>query len=177
MKEPISYKYLKISMLTSLILSFMLTLLNIYLIWDKSFITTILLISILLPLLMQLIILNYINKVNDIRIFINVFALIVVLGGYLEYSTLYKENLNSNLLLYNKTHLIVKIIYVTLITYFINTKEVKKWVAENKIDYKKSNKKLFIIIILYLILANTLKWIYTEQYKAKFKITQSINKN
>ena len=177
MKEPISYKYLKISMLTSLILSFMLTLLNIYLIWDKSFITTILLISILLPLLMQLIILNYINKVNDIRIFINVFALIVVLGGYLEYSTLYKENLNSNLLLYNKTHLIVKIIYVTLITYFINTKEVKKWVAENKIDYKKSNKNLFIIIILYLILANTLKWIYTEQYKAKFKITQSINKN
>jgi len=171
MKEPIYYKYLKTAIFTFIILTFVLTIINVYLLLGKQFITTPILIStylpttiqlIILPLATQLIILSYINKINDIRIFINVIAIVSILSISFEYTTLHKENLSSNLILYTKIHLIIKLFYNIIITYLINTKEVKNWVVKNKNESKNPNKQLFTILILFVIITNFFNWVYSK---------------
>ena len=168
MKEPISYKYIKIAFGILCAISLYSSIVSIFFEWGKTFITIPYIIVSIAPTLLQISILYFVIKIKDIRKFINGFTIIAIFG------LLYKYNAFFNL--ETKIRLIVSLINIIIICYLVNTKIVRNWVAQNNIESKKpSNKELTYIFILYLFVLMFFSWIYKEQIKAKLSVENTYN--
>ncbi len=168
MKEPISYKYIKIAFGILIAITFYSTSINIYSNWSKLFITTPFIIFSILPILLQISILFYIIKIKDIRKFIIGFAIMAIFGMIYEYLPQYN--------VYQKVIIIISLFNIVIIAYLINTKDVRNWVSQNNNESKKTyNRELTFIFIIYIILLIFFSWIYKEQIKAKLSVENTYN--
>ena len=168
MKEPISYKYIKIAFGILIAITFYSTSINIYSNWSKLFITTPFIIFSILPILLQISILFYIIKIKDIRKFIIGFAIMAIFGMIYEYLPQYN--------VYQKVIIIIYLFNIVIIAYLINTKDVRNWVSQNNNESKKTyNRELTFIFIIYIILLIFFSWIYKEQIKAKLSVENTYN--
>ena len=168
MKEPISYKYIKIAFGILIAITFYSTSINIYSNWSKLFITTPFIIFSILPILLQISILFYIIKIKDIRKFIIGFAIMAIFGMIYEYLPQYN--------VYQKVIIIISLFNIVIIAYLINTKDVRNWVSQNNNESKKTyNRELTIKYIIYIILLIFFSWIYKEQIKAKLSVENTYN--